>query len=139
MKNQISTLLFVLFELLFSNYSYYGQCANTCGSNLIQNLGFETPSALCGILSAELILSPNPSSRGFQILNSTINQIVYIFDDIGQLVYSKKIITENEFLNIPELSNGLYIIKILDVNGNYFEKKLIKNDEIIFDNKWGKY
>lgn len=48
MKNHFSIILFVLIELIYSNFNVYAQCTNTCGSNLIQNPGFETPTSLCG-------------------------------------------------------------------------------------------
>ena len=65
---------------------------------------------------------PNPASDELTIqFSDNLNHVILIYDMYGKLVLSK-ITSETEILNISNLSNGIYIIKIDDRQN----KKLIK-------------
>lgn len=75
------------------------------------------------------VLFPNPNNGNFSInlkvdLKSEIN--IDIFNVLGKLVFSSKSKNPNFDINLPELSNGIYILKIFN---NEVEEtfKFVKN------------
>ena len=67
---------------------------------------------------------PNPTTNTFTIdLNGEILEKVVIYNELGQRV---KEVTTNE-VDISNLSNGIYFVKITSQSGKIATKKLIKN------------
>lgn len=75
-------------------------------------------------LTENIVVFPNPtvSSITFQTKESLQLETVLIFNELGQTV-SKKQITENNSLDLNNLSSGIYIIQ--------FENRKIKSFKII--------
>lgn len=67
---------------------------------------------------------PNPTSDFIFINNNNINNKIEIFDNKGNLVLSKKVIDNK--LNINNLENGIYFIKIKREDNIFVEKLIIK-------------
>jgi len=66
MKNYIFFISLVFFNVLFLGRKLSAQCTNTCGSNLVQNPGFETPTSLCGnTTDIQLYNSQSPVANWF--------------------------------------------------------------------------
>lgn len=89
----------------------------------------------CDVLSVNennlsiVSITPNPAENTLKIdANTTISQIV-IYNELGQLVLSKKLnsTSAKTELNIAVLREGIYFVKITDENGNSTVKKVIKN------------
>lgn len=72
---------------------------------------------------------PNPSSNQITIFSSNLNfDNVSIFNITGQLIIDKKINKAVSDIDISEISNGTYILRLHDENsGKYYYKKLMKN------------
>ena len=75
----------------------------TCGNNNILDVS-----------SLEIELYPNPSS---DIVHVDKGDTYYIFDDDGSLIKSSSIISHQ--IDVSDLSNGMYIIKIFDKYKSY--------------------
>ncbi len=73
----------------------------------------------------DIKIYPNPTSNFIYIDNYNINDKIEIFDNKGVLVLSKKVIDNK--LNINNLENGIYFIKIKKEDNVFVEKLIIKN------------
>jgi len=69
-------------------------------------------------------LYPNHTSDYFQISGIEGTAMVFI-SDLNYLVLLKKQITEDENISVNTLRKGVYIAKIITINGT-FERKLVK-------------
>ncbi len=69
-------------------------------------------------------LSPNPASTHFTI--NTLAEKVQIYSITGQLVKSFSSMTINHSFSIEDLNQGIYLVKITDVNNREKALKLIK-------------
>jgi len=75
---------------------------------------------------------PNPATKTFTIsakLNSEIHySTIEIYNNIGQLVYSKQISSSygdiNEVIKINNLTTGIYLVKLIN-NDIEFEENLL--------------
>lgn len=63
----------------------------------------------------QISLYPNPSNGDLYITNAE-NSTVQIIDILGKIVYSTEIVSDFEFLNLENLSNGSYIARISNQN-----------------------
>src|SRR5690606_9999251 len=106
------------------NFSYY--------DNVIRN-GIARVDALP--VSIEEIFSvsgsfttiyPNPSNDGRFIIQSTINSTfdVEIVDIYGKYILSKNNVIRNSLINLTELNNGIYIIR-LSAKNKVINRKII--------------
>lgn len=74
----------------------------------------------------ELIVYPNPVNDLLNIKTNQINLLEYfIYNSIGELVVTGKI-KENK-INIDELKNGVYLLRLMNINNEFLSKKIIKN------------
>ena len=72
---------------------------------------------------------PNPANNEFTIsLNSIQNNIeMDVYDVLGNKVINKILTNETSTINIEQLSNGLYFVRLMDVNSNVvFTQRLVK-------------
>ena len=91
--------------------SAYGNNAFVDDINVTGNItGFENPTR-----DASINLFPNPSN-GTMYLTNAENSSIEIFDMLGNLVYSKSIISNIEQLDLSSLSNGSYFARITNEN-----------------------
>lgn len=67
-------------------------------------------------------LYPNPAS---DILNIEINEAIKTVE-IYSLQGQKVLVSKDKQLNVSNLSNGIYMVKVEDVNGNIATQKLVK-------------
>ena len=95
----------------FRATSGYGNNAFVDDINLTGNItGFENPN-----LDVAVNLYPNPSNGTMFIANAE-NSTIEIIDIIGNVVYSKAIISNNEQLDLSGLANGSYLARITSQN-----------------------
>jgi photosystem II stability/assembly factor-like uncharacterized protein len=86
--------------------------------NRLGNSHFETNS--------KISMSPNPTDGILKITGSTISSI-RVFEITGKEIYTQSYNNAEEVsLNISTLNTGIYIAKIIDVNGNSTNQKIIK-------------
>ncbi|WP_298553664.1 T9SS type A sorting domain-containing protein [uncultured Algibacter sp.] len=113
--NYQGTIDFIWNELLAFNYSN-GQSRVFANNPL--NVDYSNENVLVDIF-------PNPSEGvvNFSVLTSLIN--IEVYNTNGEKVIKKNKFS-NSSLDISELSNGLYFIKLEDENYNTTIKKLIK-------------
>jgi hypothetical protein len=91
--------------------SDYGNNAFVDDINVTGNItGFENPTR-----DAAINLFPNPSN-GTMYLTNAENSSIEIFDMLGNLVYSKSIVSNNEQLDLSSLANGSYFARITNEN-----------------------
>jgi hypothetical protein len=67
---------------------------------------------------------PNPTRDNLFIKSKIEVNRIEIFDLAGNLI--KNYTYDNNFVNVSELSNGIYVIKIIEINGVSETKKFIK-------------
>ncbi len=71
-----------------------------------------------------VLVYPNPSSGSFSIsgtINDTKDATIEIFNSLGQKIYTKDLIIENEKLNIQinlDTSPGIYMLRVTTERGN---------------------
>jgi uncharacterized repeat protein (TIGR01451 family) len=75
---------------------------------------------------------PNPSSEFITckvISNSKIDQLyqINIFDVLGKVVSTENNLNLSNPINIKSLKNGLYLLQLVDANGNTYSETFIKN------------
>ena len=96
----------------------FGRCPNGTGDFEAQP--FNTPGAVNCIVATnnltefedKLVISPNPGSDEFVInFKETKPVAIFVFNSIGQLIFNKNQIFENESIHVTEWPNGLYFIK----------------------------
>lgn len=88
---------------------------STAGDQVFTGNSGSVPSL--SISEAKLLkfeMFPNPSSDmvKVQLPSGTVNASVSMYDYVGRLVYSKKITTVDNTINVQELSKGMYILRV---------------------------
>ena len=103
-------------------------------SNVIDNIPYIDTSTNKIIIQSlnkeELILFPNPANNYINIIynsydNSNFN--IEIYDLPGNLLISQTVSRKNYTVNIQNLKNGIYLIKIKNKKGVYVKKFIKKN------------
>ena len=69
----------------------------------------------------ELTIYPNPVSEGFRLNNSEKNVQVSIYDLSGSLLFIKQI-SDDEYINVSTLSQGLYMVRVTTEKGSATRK-----------------
>lgn len=69
----------------------------------------------------KLIIYPNPVSEGFRLNNSEKNVQVSIYDLSGSLLFIKQI-SDDEYINVSTLSQGLYMVRVTTEKGSATRK-----------------
>ena len=72
-------------------------------------------------------LYPNPFGDEFyiNIANNNVDK-VEMYNAIGKSIFTQKITEQVTTITTKNLANGIYLIKVIDINGNYTIRKLIK-------------
>lgn len=99
------------------------------------NTGFSlqttTPTILTGLENTSatnsIHLQPNPAQNKITIIGNTEFRNYVLLNAVGQQVDSGSFINKQNTIDISDLSNGIYIIKLSDKTGNSFNQKFIKN------------
>lgn len=71
-----------------------------------------------------LSLFPNPSYGIFTVSASANMKSIEIFDVLGNIIISQTVNSQQVTVNLS-FTNGIYFVKVLDVNGNSTMKKMI--------------
>lgn len=109
------------------NFNLNGIASNfLVGSSIISGNNCSTlGSDTFKISEKSISLFPNPN-KGIFTINSVENLYLKIIDISGKIIQSKSILKGNNAINISEINNGIYLIKVFDTNRNIQTLKLIK-------------
>lgn len=104
---------------------------NTIGYDA-EDDGVQIPLRAVSPTSANLVetgfqISPNPTSGPLLLrFEKDISEAnLLIFNQLGQIVFSKKSIQQSDELDLGDLPNGVYFLKIGTANGQLFSKKVV--------------
>ena len=73
----------------------------------------------------DLTLYPNPVSDILFINNNKLIHEISVSDLSGRILFRKFINQDQAELNLEFLKEGIYLVKVLDINGNYTVRKII--------------
>ncbi len=83
------------------------------------------PSSVENSVASNLNVYPNPAVNSFAVrIENAENSSLAVFDISGKMVLTEKLTGNETVINISNLSEGLYIVRI-NQNGNISEQKLI--------------
>jgi hypothetical protein len=71
-------------------------------------------------------LSPNPTTGVMEVVSDDVIELIEITDVMGRVVFNEKLQMKNYKLNISDLSEGVYYLKVTYSNGTFSQQKLIK-------------
>ncbi len=98
------------------NWDAMSNCASSYQyAENYQNI-FSAPSLLQNLQSttAKMDVFPNPTNTSIQIVVSDIekeNNLLHIYNALGEIVLSQNILQKQQAVNLTELSGGIYLIK----------------------------
>ena len=96
------------------------------GSSITENISMKEMVTSISLSTAENVsIYPNPSGGSFNVEVENAGGFASIFSLTGELIVRKKISRNTAQFNISNSSDGIYLIKISNMNGS-FTKKLIK-------------
>ncbi|MBE2246528.1 MAG: T9SS type A sorting domain-containing protein [Candidatus Competibacteraceae bacterium] len=80
------------------------------------------------ISAYQISIYPNPTSHILNIsqLPESFNGEVFIYNTSGKLIFSKKFSGTDFIIETGHLETGIYLIQILDINGEGISKRFIK-------------
>ena len=111
---------------------YIGTGGNPFLSGFYKDLWEYSPSSTVGILEnnngVQISISPNPSTGSFNILISepTKNGTIEVYNNIGELVLSKTVTSQQNTIDLSNQANGLYFIKAISDNKIVGSQKIVK-------------
>ncbi|MCF8429393.1 MAG: S8 family peptidase, partial [Bacteroidia bacterium] len=88
-------------------------------------LAFATAINEQNIVENKTIIYPNPFTNSIQLLNNQESLWVEVYNTSGQVLFSKKILT-NESIPLAHLPTGIYLLKAINENGGIQVSKLVK-------------
>ena len=94
----------------------------------IENFSITNKSGITGLESPKagnLQIYPNPASHYIEITGSTVHGSVTIHNGQGVLVYRNQCSSEISAIDISAYQRGLYLIQIVDRNGNVSTGKIV--------------
>lgn len=99
-----------------------------------QDFGFDlaTPNGTHSFISNtsgfDFLLAPNPAQNSIQItaFNSFQNTLSFgIVDVLGKTIYTQKLISNSTYIDLNNISNGIYFATLTDQQGKVKSKKFI--------------
>ncbi|MBO7482000.1 MAG: T9SS type A sorting domain-containing protein [Bacteroidales bacterium] len=95
------------------NYVVTLTATNECGTSIHQDTLEVLPCTKIDEVEAQTSIYPNPASQNITIANAE-NANVEIINALGQVVYSNENISSNHTIDISNLTNGTYFVKVND-------------------------
>ena len=77
------------------------------------------------VTSGNLSVYPNPS-KNYIFINSSNMTSYWLFDEIGRIVFSKKIKSNNDILFLNGFPNGVYLLKVQSSGGTQHTKIIVR-------------
>lgn len=86
-----------------------------------------SPTAVDESLDQQVNLFPNPTSNSFTVEGEALQQVL-VYNTLGQLVYSEMCSDNSTVINLGNVENGLYMVKVITANGEIVKKvSVIRN------------
>lgn len=98
-----------------------GLCTDTSACVLINSVGLNALQDL----SNEIKIYPNPNDGNF-VLNAPVASVIKIYNALGEIVYSVKTASDNLFIELKNLSAGVYTIHVTNNDKTGFVKFMKK-------------
>jgi hypothetical protein len=110
-----------------TDYTVVGTDTNGCSSLTIFTQSVSTCIGIKELTTNNIItIFPNPTEENLYVEVENPNTTLNIFSTLGKLVLSESLVNLKNQINIKELSNGIYIIKIIDSNRIISISKIVK-------------
>lgn len=75
-----------------------------------------------------LLLYPNPSSGQIQMISDVVQPMeVTVFNIIGQTVYTRRNMTNNDVINLSAVENGLYQVRFFNERVNLLKQVVVQH------------
>lgn len=88
----------------------------TSGTSMIQLYGSGAVSSVTESTSKVKYVYPNPVKDVLRLKDINTNTNIQIYTVLGNLVQAEQRITENSEINVRNLENGIYILRIIETN-----------------------
>lgn len=75
--------------------------------------------------SHNILIYPNPASSAIKIENA-LNSDIVIFNEMGKVVMTQKKIDNNQTINIPDFTNGVYFVRLTKDISSITQKLVIQ-------------
>ncbi|MFY9309661.1 MAG: T9SS type A sorting domain-containing protein [Bacteroidia bacterium] len=86
----------------------------------------QTPSGIKDVKADNSVsVYPNPSNGEFYLKASSKIESYTVYDQLGRMVLTKHISTDNESINLSELNNGMYYLTVQFQDGTSGRQKLV--------------
>jgi len=86
-----------------------------------------SPTAVSESLAQQINLFPNPANSSFTIEGESLQE-VKVYNLVGQLIYSAMCSGDSTVINLGNVENGLYMVKVITANGEAVKRvTVIKN------------
>ncbi len=115
----------------YTNAEFTGEAVTKIPSGTIGNIElwakFNKATAINIVKDNSIKINPNPATKGYFVVESKSgNGSVTVYALNGNVVLSQKIIQTTQTIEIPELPNGIYLVKVETENGTTTNKLIIK-------------
>lgn len=90
---------------------------------MVYNPKLGTPTT--NFINSEILLYPNPASDDLTIENAGGRELC-IYSIVGKFFGKYKLIHEKEVIDIRHLCGGLYVVQIIEANGDKWVRKVVK-------------
>jgi hypothetical protein len=114
-----------------TNYTISATDANNCTNTAIFTQSVQICSGISqnSLISYQLSVYPNPNNGEFTISMNSIseNMNVEIYNSLGQIVINEKVNTQSKKINMSQIPNGIYILKLKENNSVISTRKLVKD------------
>lgn len=103
-----------------------GNCSNTAVSNVVVNLCLGLGEAFTN--ATTIAVYPNPATDYLTVIHPSvsISAEIRVYDANGKLAISKKVISQEETIDISKLAKGIYFVEITNHSERIFNTKIIK-------------
>jgi hypothetical protein len=108
--------------------SYYYMDANLCSATATQTVSVSLCTGIIELNSTSVSVYPNPAENSINVLMDASlvnNASIELYDAIGKLIMTEKVLNTNTAIFINHLSKGIYTVRVVS-NGNQTAKRIIK-------------
>jgi hypothetical protein len=103
---------------IYERVAGYGGCMDPVYNfHLILHVGYRVETSVSAIYHPDIFqIYPNPTTNNFTLKNIPINETssLQIINTIGEIVYAEKLIGRRELIIHPNLSSGIYFVRVND-------------------------
>ncbi len=111
-------------------YTIYLKAWNVCGMKEDSLVNLTSGINTFNKNNFSMTYYPNPFSGNLTIEfeQSIRNAEVYIYNLLGKEVLNKQLSSQTNIINTSAIENGIYIMKVISVDGDLFVGKVVKNN-----------